>query len=223
MRSNLNRIAGLAITVGVLTYLVTITLYLTFYGEPGGTGEEGMAPSLSDRVGHYLANRAFIEGLWRTEILATLCLAFGGFGLAGRKTAGPKNGFAGAGWLLVGIGATIMVLMFPFMLGGYPAAAEAATETIAIFAVLQESMLLLFYFSNFTVFLGLGLSFFSEAHRTGSFPRWLTIAGTVLCLYSGAVFLGLFFGAGSLMLAGPPSLAAYVLTAALGVQIARFG
>lgn len=220
-RTDLNRLAGLALALGVLTYLVTITLYVTAYGLPSATGE-GDAVTLGDRIRHYTDNRSLVEGIWQTEIFATLFLAFGGFGLAGRQIAGPRQGVATAGWLLVGIGATIMLVMFPFMLGGYGPASEAAPEYPALFSVLQNSMIRLFHFSNFVVFLGLGLAFLGELHAAGVLRRWLVVAGAVLCLYSGAAFLGLFFGFGSLALAGPPSLLAYLLTALLGVQIARY-
>lgn len=218
MQSNrpLNRIAGVVVALGVLTYLVTITLYLAVYGNPPGTGEGG-AVTTADRINHYLENQAFVHGLWRTEILATLCLAFGGFGLMGRETG--RSGLAPAGWLLTGIGGTIMLLMFPFMLGGYP----GATQEPTLFQALNESTYLLFHFSNFVVFLGLGLAFLGESSFTGVLPRWLALAGAVLNLYSGAVFLGLVFGIGNLMLAGPTSLVAYMLTAGLGWRIARHG
>lgn len=220
-RFELHRIAGVALALGVLTYLVTITLYLVVYGAPPGSGDDG-AVTMADRAGHYLENQAFAHGLWRTEWLATLLMAFGGFGLVERSAAGARPALAASGWRLVGIGATVMLLMFPFMLGGYPPAAAAAPENITPFAMLQNSMMLLFYFSNFVVFLGLGLAFIGEEKPAAVLRRWFAITGGVLSLYSGAVFLGLVFSFGSLAMAGPTSLLAYLLTALLGIQVARY-
>ena len=205
----------------MLAYCVTIVLFVGVYGRPAGSGPGGAA-TLADRMAHYLARQSIAHTMWRIETLATVLVAIGGFSLAVRASheRSSRNSAASA-WTAVGVGAVLLSLMYPIMLGGYPAAADAGGARL--FEALNSIATFQFELGNTVIFLGLTGVFLAERRPAGVLPPWLGSVGALVGLLAGG--LGLLALSGVEFVpaeAGAPlGLLAFFLAAWLGHALSR--
>jgi hypothetical protein len=203
------------LSLGTLAYAVAVVLFVIVYGQPEGTGPSGDA-TLADRVAHYQRRQAIAHAMWFVETLAAMLIAIAGFVLQHRKPVraalSPR-----VAWATVSVGAVLLALMYPIMLGGYPAA--ASSEELALFDALNGIATFLFHVGNVVVGFGLAGAFFTEAAPEGVVPRWLALIGVTLFLISAIAALGLLAGVGALENVAPLALVGFLLAAYLGLSI----
>jgi hypothetical protein len=207
--------------LGMLGYCVAIVLFVAVYGRPAGSGPGGAA-TLADRMAHYLSRQLIAQTMWRIETLATVLVAIGGFSLAYRATSEPTSrNSAASAWTAVGVGAVLLSLMYPIMLGGYPAAADAGDALL--FEALNSIATFQFELGNSVMFLGLAGVFLAERRPAGALPPWLGSVGALVGLLAGGVGLLAVSGVEfvSAETGAPFGLLAFLLAAWLGYALSR--
>jgi hypothetical protein len=216
------RWGGAALALSAFTFTVTILLYVFAYGQPVGTGVVGEV-TFGDKAAHVLARWEFISKIWLVESVACSVMAVTGFVLRDRVPSGAAWLPSRVAWTAVGVGAVIQSLMYAFMLGGYPAAAEGYETSPALFEGLQGAATFLFYLGNLAVYFGLGGVFLAEASPNGLLPRWVALLSAVTCFAVAALLLGLLAGVGKMMYAAPGALIGFMAAIYLGFSIHKRG
>ncbi len=167
-----------------------------------------------------------ISKVWLIEALAWVFMAVAGFVLQHRTSSGSKWFPSRVAWVTVGIGAVVQSLMYAFVLGGYPAAAQGYEAFPVLLDALNEAAIFLFSLGNAVVYFGLGGAFLAEASPGGVISRWVARFGAVVCFVNTALMVGLLAGMvemGALMVAAPAPLLGFVITIYLGWSIWRHG
>lgn len=207
--------------LGMVAYCVAIVLFVAVYGRPAGSGAGG-AVTLGDRVAHYLSRQSIAHTMWRIETLATVLVAIGAISLADRAAseASARNSATSA-WTAVGVGAVLLSLMYPVMLGGYPAAAD--TGDTLLFETLNSIATFQFELGNTVIFLGLAGVFLAERRPAGVLPSWLGSVGALVSLLAGGIGLLAVSGVEFVPAeAGAPlGLLAFLLAAWMGYALSR--
>lgn len=221
--STASRWGGAFLALGSLTYTIAVVLFVLVYGRPDGTGPDGEA-TLSDRVAHYQGRQQVAHMMWFVETLAAVLIAVAGFILLHRVPAVKTWLPSRVGWATVGVGAVLLSLMYPFMLGGYPAAAAAASnEGLGLFDALNNIATFLFHIGNAVVFSGFAGAFLSEAAPGGVIARGLALGGMTVCLLGTVTASAMIAGVGAMAFAAPLGFIGFLLAAYLGVAIWRKG
>lgn len=208
------------LAAGALAYAVAVILYVVVYGQPEGTGPGGTA-TLADRVAHLHDHWSLAQAMWFVEGAAAVCIAIAAFGLQHRTSPQRVGLPPQVAWATVGVGALLLAMMYPFMLGGYPDALAVFDETPGLIAVLNSIATFLFHLGNAVLSLGLAGVFITEATAPGVLPRWLALTGAALCLLGTGAAIGLLAGIGSMAAAAPGGVVGFLLTAYLGTAIWR--
>ena len=221
IRSDASRWGGAALALGTLAYVIAVVSYVALYGRPDRTA--GGEPTLADRVAHLQGRWRLAQTLWFVETLAALLIAVAGFVLQDRAATAQTRLPPRVAWATVGVGALLLSLMYPFMLGGYPSAAGAFREEPALFAVINGIATFIFNLGNAVVFVGLAGAFATEATSRGAVPRGIALLGVALCLLSTIVAFGMFIGVVAMSSAAPLGLVVFALAVYLGLAIWRQG
>lgn len=217
-RQNDCALGGATLAIGALGYAVAVVAYVVLYGQPDGTGEAG-AVTMPDRVSHHRDRWRVAQILWFVEMLAALLIAAGALVLRDRVSV-RSVAWSSLAWTTVGIGAILLALMYPIMLGGYPHAAAAFDTEPALFGVLNGIAAFLFNAGNAIVFAGFAAVFAAEM-RAAAVPKAFATAGVALSLLSALVAVGSLIGVVALIAAAPLGLVAFALIAYLGFTIAK--
>jgi hypothetical protein len=216
-----SRAGGAVLALGTLCYAVAVVAFVILYGQPDGTGAGG-AVTLEDRVSHFQTRWRLAVVLWLVEMVAALLIAIAGFVLHNRLTTSRSWLSPRLAWTTVGVGAMLLLLMYAFMLGGYPSAATVFDAEPGLFAVLNGIATFLFNVGNAVVFLGFAGAFATEATPQGVVAKGLAAFGVAVCLLSTVVAIGMLIGIGTLSAAAPLGLVVFLLTAYLGFAIWRY-
>jgi len=214
------RWGGALLALGFIAYALAVLLYVGIYGQPEGTGAEGVI-TLADRVSHLDSNWVLARAMWLTETVAAILIAIAGFVLQHRSHNGPSWISGRCVWVTVGVGGVLLFSMYPVMLGGYPEAARVFESEPGLFAVLNSIANFIFQVGNAVVFCGLAGVFLLESVPTGPLPRPLGITGAVVSLLGAAGALGLLLGIGAMNVLAPVGLAAFLLGGYLGIALYR--
>lgn len=210
----------MVLCVGSLAYAAAVLTFMVVYGQPESAAAGGV-PTLGDRVAHYQANQQAAHAMWLLEAVAVLSLAVSGFVLMGRA-APPSAGSAPRrlAWATVGAGAVFLALMYPIMLGGYPAALETDSP-LSHFAVVNGVAQSIFQMGNCVIFIGFAVAFASEGPPHGVLSRAVAIAGQIVFLSALVAGIAMVLGFEFLQWAAPVGLLAFLLAGYLGGAIAR--
>lgn len=154
-------------------------------------------------------------------MLAALLIAVAGFVLQHRTPPGRTRIPPDFAWATVGVGALLLSLMYPLMLGGYPSVLSAFHEEPALFALINGIATFIFNAGNAVLFIGFAGAFVAETRPAGVVPRGIAFAGAALCLFSSVVAFGMLIGIVAMAAAAPLGLAAFGLNAFLGFAIWR--
>ena len=182
----MNRSASILWSIGSLSFFVLGILYAFVYQPPTGLYEV--------RISHLQDNWTLVANIWRAESLATVLLAIS----AGSFAMESKNLF----WFVVAAGHIIMTLMFAFMLGAYPVAAEYFEQTPALFPLMNETAIWIFAFSNLLFMVGMAGVYYQDSILL----RWVSVIGLVIALSGVVITLTIFLGwltFSQLLVAGP--------------------
>jgi hypothetical protein len=213
-----DRWAGTVLCLGSLLYASAVLVFMLAYGQPESS-VAGSDPTIADRVAHYQSHWQLAHAMWSLELIAVFSLAVSGFVLMGRIA--PSQGLVPRrlSWATVAAGATFLVVMYPVMLGGYPAA--VATRELGLFAVVNGVAQLIFLTGNSVIFVGFAAAFASEGPPHGALSRQVAVAGQIAFLIALIAGLAMLAGIGLLQMAAPVGLLAFLLASYLGWAIAR--
>jgi hypothetical protein len=216
------RTAGACLAVAMLAMVATITVYVTVYGAPEGTGPGGEV-TLADRAAHLTAHWSIARPVWIVEAFAMLLLAVAGFGLARREAASPVP--APLGWTALGVGATVNAVMYAFTLGAYPVAAPVVDAQPALMDAANESAVVLFLLGNLAMNAGLAVAFAGEATSARRvIPRALAALGAALALIVAMLAAaGFQLGMDAMKLGAPLAGLVLLIAAIFGWRIAAKG
>jgi hypothetical protein len=214
-----DRWGGGVLCLGSIAYAASVLSFMVVYGQPESAAAGGV-PTLGDRVAHYQANQDAAHAMWLLETVAVLSLAVAGFVLMGRVA--PSAGWAPRrfAWATVGAGAVFLALMYPIMLGGYPAAVET-DASLGHFAVVNSIAQSIFQIGNCVIFIGLAAAFASEGPPHGVLSRPVAIAGQIAFLLALVAGIAMIVGIQFLQAVAPIGLLAFLLASYLGWVIAR--
>lgn len=159
------RAAAILFAFGAATFIATITMYVSVYGAPEGTGADA-AITVADSASHLLEKRGLIRAIWLSETLAVCAHAMAAFILISR--GGREYSLAPLGWSAIGVGSTVYVCLYAVMLGAYWPAAEVAQTDPALLDSANQTAIAFFLIANIPINLGLALVFIAEA--TGDQP-----------------------------------------------------
>lgn len=216
--ASVSRWGGAALAVGTGAYAVAVVLYIAVYGQPTGTGPGG-GVLLADRIAHYQLHQGVAHAVWFVELFAAVLVAVAGFVLRDRALEHRTSALPRVAWSAVGVGAVLLCMTYPLMLGGYPAAASDAG--VALFDTLNSIATLQFYVGNVVVGAGFAAAFLTEAAPGGALPTWLARVGSVLFLVWTLAAIGLIAGVNAMAAAAPLGLIGFLLTAYLGFSLWR--
>ncbi len=213
------RWGGVILTLGAVLYTIAILAYLIVYGQPAGTGAGGEVTA-GDSVRHLLANWRLVEGIWFAEMVAALLLGLAGFVLHTGQQTGCAWLPARAAWIAVGMGGTILTVMYAFTLGAYPPALVAYDSQPATFAAFRAAATALFYAGSAVLFFGLAGAFLAQASGPGSLiPRWVAFGGAAAALIATIQATALLVGLKQLAIAAPSAIVTFLLASLLGLAI----
>lgn len=202
--SRTHALPGASLTAGALVWVVAIVLYVVVYGQPTGTGPGG-AVTVADSAAHVAANWDLVAGIWFAELVAAILVALAGFSL--------QTAPGGLAWSAVGVGATILAVMYALCLGGCPPALAAFDDDPAAFATIRGAATTLFHVGTGVVFAGLAGAFF----RHPGLRRWVALTGAVICAVAALQSLAVLAGIEALAVASPFALVALLLAGLLGI------
>lgn len=209
----------MVLCVGSLAYAAAVLAFMVVYGQPESAVAGGV-PTLGDRVAHYQANQQAAHAMWLLEAVAVLSLAVSGFVLMGRVAPSAGSAPRRLAWATVGAGAVFLALMYPIMLGGYPAALETDSP-LGHFAVVNSLAQSIFQMGNCVIFIGFAAAFASEGPPHGVLSRAVAIAGQIVFLSALLAGIAMILGFQFLQWAAPVGLLAFLLAGYLGGAIAR--
>ena len=216
------RLGAWCFAIGSAVFIATISSYTFAYGTPQGTAPDGSV-TIADSARHMLDNAGLIRTIWIVEVLAVVMHAVAGFALASRKAS--EQTLAPAGWLLLGIGSTAYLAMYPTMLGTYWPAAEAVETVPALLESANEQAVAAFLIANIPINLGFVLIYAAEARLPERvLPRWLAWLG---CASALVVFIGLVAvlathgGMAQVMYVAPLAGLLFIISVIFGLRLAR--
>lgn len=202
--------------------LVTISLYGARYGVVAAS-DPSDGPSLADMGRHVEANWGPLSVLWSTELIAYVLMAVSSFTIVAASSGGSRFFPTKAAWVSVGVGASLQAGLYPFMLGGYAAAAPIASELPALLDGFNRAALVLFYASNAAILLGVGAVFAANIARPEVVPGRPALLGALICFAGFLLLLMVPAGVLSLPAVIPFALLAHLFKIYLGVRLWRFG
>jgi hypothetical protein len=217
------RWGGAGLALGAVLYMIAIVLFVAVYGQPEGTGPGGRLV-LADTAAHMRERWSLVHGLWCTEMMGALLIGLAAFALQRRRPTGFPLLPASVAWIAVGVGASILTVMYAFTLGSYPPALAAFQEQAAVFAALRGGMASLFYIGMAVMFFGLAGAFVAEMSAAKRIlPRWVAFVGAAVTVLVTIRWVAMFAGIlGGLTAASAPlGLVAFLLTGVFGLSILR--
>ncbi len=215
---NSTRFAGFAIAIAVLTLVVNITLFATFFGSVPAA-DEAVGPTPVERAAHLTEHWKALSALWFVEVGVYVVLAVSALVLVSESKGGigwcPRR----AAWSAVAVGATIQVAMYAFMLGGYAAAVSVVATEPGLLDAMYRSALVLFYAGNVAILFGFGAAYASEVKHARVIKHRMAWVGSIVCIGVALLIIGVSATDVPFVAAAPPALVAHVLMAYLGFRI----
>lgn len=198
------RLGGLFLMLGAASLLFIIGEYVTITIGAPGPGD------VLARVAYYDANYPDLARGWHFEIVAMACLGAGAL----MRLNTPGKG----GWALAAMGVAAVFPMYPMMIGGYPAAFDAAQDSTVAYDVVNTIVVEVFHAGNMLACFGLALGLWLERGAPGQrAPGWVLILGAVSNGIAGLGFLALHAGAKlEMAMIGPFGLIAFLALAIFG-------
>lgn len=204
MNISKKKAAGYLWSIGSILFFVAIVLFVFVYQPSAGTD--------ADKTDQLTRNWSLVSAIWRVETLAVVLLAVSSWYFATLKLS--------INWFLITLAHIVMIIMYAYMLGSYPVAAEYYGESPYLFPLVNEAAIWVFGFGNLLFLSGL-----TGVYLTNKIiSRWVAWTGAGISLAGAVGSLALFFELitfGNLNIGGPFILILYLLNAYLGFKLAE--
>ncbi len=215
---NSTRFAGFAIAITSLTLVINITLFATLFGKVPAA-DQAAGPTPVERAAHLTEHWGALSALWFVEVGLYVVLAMSALVLVSQSKGGVSWCPRRVAWSAVAVGAAVQVAMYAFMLGGYAAAIPVVATEPGLLDAMYRSALVLFFAGNVAMFFGFGSAFASEVTHARVLQHRVAWVGSVVCIGTAALILGVAATDVPFVAAAPAALVAHILMAYFGLRI----